>query len=124
MARREFSRKVMAAAFARAEGYCEATLTDGERCPVKLMPGWFEYDHRIPDALGGEPTLENCVVTCRGCHKAKTFRADIPAVAKMKRQRDKHIGAMPRSRSSLRHPYLRKKMDGSVVARAAPGGDR
>lgn len=110
--RQEFPRVVMRLAFERAKGHCE-------KCSAHLYAGKFQYDHVIADSIGGKPTLENCQVLCSACHGEKTAKLDTPRAAKTKRQGDKHIGAMPRSRSSLRHPYLRKKMDGSVVARAA-----
>ena len=96
MTRREFSRAVMAAAAERAKGHCE-------QCTRKLLSGDFHFDHVIPDALGGEPTLENCAVLCRSCHAAKTTKGDVPRIAKMKRQRAAHIG--------------RKRMNGEVERR-------
>ncbi len=87
--RREFPTKVKAAAFARADGHCEG-------CLGWLYIGKFHYDHRIPDALGGEPTLDNCVVLCVACHGEKTAKHDVPAIAKAKRREAKHIGAKPK----------------------------
>lgn len=85
--RREFPAKVRVAAFERAGGRCES-------CRVKLSPATgVEYDHRIPDAVGGEPIEANCVVLCRNCHGAKTATGDIPAIAKTKRIRNRHINA-------------------------------
>jgi hypothetical protein len=89
--RREFSKQVRRDAFARANGLCEGKPY-GERCPVKLTIGKFHYDHDIPDGLGGEPTLENCVVLCIACHKDKTTKRDVPTIAKAKRIADRHIG--------------------------------
>ena len=86
MTRRNFPDKVKAAAFERAKGRCE-------KCTAKLFVGKIHYDHRIPDAMGGEPTLGNCDVLCTACHSIKTTRADVPAIAKVKRIRAKHIGA-------------------------------
>ncbi len=112
MSRREFSAKVKVAAFQRANGHCE-------KCTAHLMPGRFAYDHVLPDALGGEPVLENCAVLCSACHGSKTASGDVPRIAKMKRQRAGHIGArttsrpMPGSRAS----GLRKRMNGEVVRR-------
>lgn len=83
--RREFPTKVMVAAFERAAGKCES-------CGARLSPGKFAYDHVIPDALGGSPTIENCAVLCSACHGAKTARQDVPQIAKMKRQRAVHLG--------------------------------
>ena len=111
--RREFSPKVKAAAFERANGHCE-------ECTAHLYPGRFAYDHVIPDALGGEPTLENCAVLCTACHGRKTAKGDVPRIAKAVREHQKHIGArksknpIPGSRSTR----FRKRMDGAVVIRS------
>lgn len=85
MTRREFTRKTKAEAFARAAGKCEI-------CTARLMPGKFRYDHRLPDALGGEPTLDNCVVQCLSCDAPKTAD-DVRRIRKADRQRDYHTGA-------------------------------
>lgn len=90
--RREFSKQVRRDAFARAAGHCEGRPYGGDRCPVKLQIGRFHYDHDIPDGLGGEPTLDNCVVLCIACHSDKTTKRDVPAIAKAKRISDKHLG--------------------------------
>lgn len=93
MSRREFSKAVKRAAFERAAGQCEGFLSGThERCPCKLTPGKFHYDHDLADWLGGEPTLENCVVLCIPCHHEKTAGCDIPAIAKAKRIRDRERG--------------------------------
>jgi 5-methylcytosine-specific restriction enzyme A len=89
--RREFSKQVKRAAFERAGGYCEGKPY-GQRCGAKLHVGKFHYDHDIPDALGGEPVIENCVCLCVACHKDKTGKQDIPAIAKTKRIQDRHRG--------------------------------
>jgi 5-methylcytosine-specific restriction protein A len=107
--RREFSAKTKVAAYERSQGRCEA-------CALPLQTGRFHYDHVIPDGLGGEPVLENCMVLCTACHGAKTAGADVPRIAKMKRQKAKHLGAkttarpMPGSRAS----GMRKRMSGKV----------
>lgn len=86
MARREFPRKIKAAAIARAAGHCE-------RCSAVLKPGEAEVDHILPDILGGEPTLANAQVLCRVCHAEKTA-TDIRRTRKADRQRDRHTGAI------------------------------
>lgn len=96
-ARREFSRKVRAAAHLRSGGCCEA-------CGARLKLGEGEYDHVLPNELGGEPTLENCKLICRVFHKAKTAD-DIRRIRKADRQRDRHTGAMKRSSKPM--PYGR-----------------
>lgn len=105
MSRREFSKRVMRDAFLRAGGRCE-----GDGCGARLTPGKFAYDHIIPDALGGEPTLDNCQVLCRACHKEKTGKADIPRIAKTKRISDREKG-IRRPRTITRW----RRFDGSVV---------
>jgi 5-methylcytosine-specific restriction protein A len=84
--RREFPAKVRVAAFERAAGQCE-------KCTARLVVGKFAYDHVIADALGGEPTLENCAVLCDSCHGEKT-PSDTTAAAKVKRIRAKQVAGI------------------------------
>jgi 5-methylcytosine-specific restriction protein A len=84
--RREFSKKVMGQAALRANGQCE-------KCSARLLSGGFHFDHVIPDALGGEPTLANCQVLCKACHQGKTSKEDVPRIAKTERMRLKFTGA-------------------------------
>src|SRR4051812_10799082 len=96
MSRREFSRKIMAAAALRARG-------DFEIWPCRLGGGGVYYDHRVPDALGGEAPLDNCQVLCRSCHGSKTTKRDIPTISKSKRNFNKAHGIKkPRSLRSWR----------------------
>lgn len=107
----EFSKAVKAAAAMRAAGNCE-------QCTRKLMTGDYHFDHDIPDALGGEPTLENCRVLCRSCHKVKTSMEDVPRIAKSKRVRRRHIGIRKRSAFACsKDSPFRKKINGQVVRR-------
>jgi 5-methylcytosine-specific restriction protein A len=113
--RREFPAKVKVAAFERSKGLCE-------KCGARLAPGNVEYDHGLANWLGGEPTLENCVVLCRNCHRGpgqKTAQ-DIKVIARAKRLKQGHIGAKPPSRNPLpggRASGLKRKVGGSVVRR-------
>lgn len=107
--RREFSAKVLVAAFERAKDHCEG-------CGAFLFAGKFAYDHVIPDALGGEPTLSNCQVLCVACHGAKTAGADVPRIAKARRQHIKHIGAKKPS-GWLASRLWKRKVNGEVVPR-------
>lgn len=110
--RREFSAKTKVAAYERSQGRCEG-------CGAALQVGRFHYDHVIPDALGGEPTLENCEVLCRPCHDSKTHKHDVPRIAKTVRQMKAHIGAKTPKRiwPGGRNSPLRKKLNGTVVRR-------
>lgn len=111
MSRREFPAKVKVAAFQRANGHCE-------KCGTYIIAG-AQYDHRIPDALGGEPTLENCVCLCAKCHRSKTSTVDVPMIAKAKRIEAKRVGAK-KSKNPLpgsRATRWKRKIDGSVVRR-------
>lgn len=98
--RREFPQSVRKAAFARC---CRQCLVPGvinvpgvpqcENCGNELRSGNIEYEHIVPDALGGEPTLENCGVWCRvPCSSAKTAKQDIPVIAKADRVTKKNFG--------------------------------
>lgn len=86
MPRREFPRKIRAAAIARAAGRCE-------KCRAALKKGEAEVDHILPDVLGGEPILANAMVLCTACHAEKTA-ADVRRARKADRQRDKASGAI------------------------------
>lgn len=104
--RREFSAYTKAQAALRAGGRCES-------CTARLGDGGFHYDHIIPDAIGGEPTLDNCQVLCLTCHRAKTTKHDIPRAAKTKRQHRGHVNAKRGGRSAWSR--LRRKFDGTVI---------
>lgn len=111
MPRREFPAKVKAAAFQRADGRCE-------KCGARLYVGKFHFDHRIPDALGGEPTLANCEVLCTACHGEKTATKDAPTLAKTKRIARRHLGirkaaSFPGGRGSK----WKRTVDGRTVLR-------
>lgn len=113
MTRHEFPRKVKVAAFEQSGGLCD-------KCTAELFPGNIEYDHRVPVAMGGESTLENCEVLCKSCHKAKSAGADIPNIARAKRREAKHIGAKARSARPLpggKGSKWKKKLTGEVVPR-------
>jgi 5-methylcytosine-specific restriction protein A len=89
--RREFSNYVKAQAAIRANGKCE-------QCTARLLTGGYHYDHITADALGGEPTIDNCQVLCKACHGLKTTKADVPNIARAKRRERKHQGIKPKSR--------------------------
>lgn len=109
--RTEFPAKVKAHAALRANGHCE-------ECTRRLIAGDFHYDHEIPDALGGEATLENCRVLCRACHVNKTATADIPRIAKANRNFRKSRGIKRASKFlTARTGPFKKKMNGEVCKR-------
>ncbi|MGY2995492.1 HNH endonuclease [Mesorhizobium sp. URHB0026] len=97
MARKEFPRKVKAAAIARAAGHCE-------RCKAVLKAGGAEVDHILEDALGGEPVLANAQVLCRPCHSEKTAER-IVKIRKADRARDKFSGAIRPKQSIKSAPF-------------------
>lgn len=102
--RREFPKAIKRDAFLRAAGKCEDV-----NCGARLTVGKFHYDHDIPDAQGGEPTLDNCRVLCTACHSVKTRTIDVPAIAKTKRIRDRAKG-IKRPRTMTRW----RRFDGSI----------
>lgn len=113
MTRREFSRSVKLAAFKRADGRCE-------ECTAYLVPGRFEYDHDLADGLGGEPTLENCIVRCDSCHVRKTASEDVPRMAKADRARRKIMDGEKRTTRPIpgsKASGWRKRMNGQVERR-------
>ena len=103
MPRTEFSNKVKTHAAIRANGHCEI-------CTRKLLTGDFHFDHEIPDGLGGKADVSNCRVLCRSCHKNKTTQADVPRIAKAKRNyRASHGIKKARSITAWR------RFDGTIV---------
>ena len=83
MPRRNFSPATKRAAHKRSAGNCES-------CGLPHH-NLVEYDHDREDTFGGEPTIENCVVMCVGCHKSKT-KKNVSIIAKSNRVRDKNHG--------------------------------
>lgn len=120
MPRREFSIKVRREAVKRSGMKCEAIGADyglepGYRCMGDLGSG-FDYDHIIPDSIGGDPTLENCAVVCKRCHGIKTATLDTPRAAKTKRQADKARG--------IRKPSTFRKLPAGTRYEQGPHGLR
>jgi 5-methylcytosine-specific restriction endonuclease McrA len=109
--RREFTRTIKAAAALRSDRHCES-------CTALLAAGQYHYDHIIPDAMGGEPTLENCQVVCKACHSIKTGKHDVPQIAKAKRRERARFGIRKRSTFACsRDSKFKKKLDGTVERR-------
>jgi 5-methylcytosine-specific restriction endonuclease McrA len=97
MSRTEFTRKTKQEALKRSGLRCEASgprygFEEGQRCNCHLSLG-VQYDHAVPDALGGDNSLENCLAICVQCHKLKT-KNDIRQIRKSDRQRDKAVGVI------------------------------
>jgi 5-methylcytosine-specific restriction protein A len=105
--RREFTAKVKVAAFERSRGHCET-------CGARLLIGKIQYDHVIADALGGEPTLENCAVLCDSCHGIKT-PSDTTAAAKVKRIRAKQVAGI--KKRGWPKSKWKRKVDGTTELR-------
>lgn len=119
MARREFSRKIKNEALRRAGMKCEATgpafgFKEGQRCNCSLSLG-VQFDHILPDQLGGEPTLENCQALCVQCHKFKS-RDDIKRIRKSDRQRDKGNGVV-RPKGQIKSPGFAKSSKSANASR-------
>ena len=87
MTRKNFPKSVMLACIKRASrgdvAFCELCGAMAKR---------FQVDHIDPDALTGQPTLENAQLACIPCHKEKTA-LDVAAIAKAKRREAVHLGA-------------------------------
>ena len=119
MLRREFSKAVLRAAFARADGRCEGVRTDGSRCLCTLQVGRFHYDHIVPAALTEDASLNNCQVLCRPCHAAKTV-VDVGVIARVRRLRDRHVGIVDPDRRPFpggRASPFKRLIGGGVIRR-------
>lgn len=94
--RAEFPTAVKRAAFRRC---CRDGTPYCEGCGIELKPGNIEYEHVVPDGLGGTNTLDNCKVYCRkSCARRKTDDEDNPRMAKADRVLRKTYGLAPRGR--------------------------
>lgn len=112
MSRQEFSRKTKAQGFLRCAGACE-------ECGARLVPGKFAYHHIKEANDGGAPTLENLRVLCDPCHAPLTARY-VQETRRAERQRDRYIGAFPKSARPLpcgKTSPFKKKFSGEVVRR-------
>jgi 5-methylcytosine-specific restriction endonuclease McrA len=112
----EFSAKVKLAAWERSGGQCEC----GNCAGAKIVPGdGPEYDHRVEAALGGDGSLENCIVSSARCHRSKTS-ARAPVIAKARRLEKKQANLRPARKALIpgsKGTRYRKKLDGSVERR-------
>ena len=110
MSRQEFSKATKLAAFQACDGHCQ-------KCTARLVVGRIEYHHDKECAFGGQATLENCIVLCRGCH-AEITGERAAVIAKSNRTRDKHLGIRHRSSfATNRDGAFKKKMSGEVIRR-------
>lgn len=115
MKRQAIPKKLRAQCFALAGGKCEM-------CSVKLTGRW-DCDHATAHFYTGAHDVENLQALCTACHKTKTL-IDMGHIAKVRRQaretgqqarRDRRGHGLIQSRGFSK--TLRKRMDGSVVAR-------
>ncbi|MBN8979428.1 MAG: hypothetical protein J0I08_23465 [Rhizobiales bacterium] len=107
--RQEFPLRIRKLAFVRCcRNGSKPGIPQCENCGNVLRPGNIEYEHLIPDGLGGEPTLENCGVWCRvPCSKSKTFSEDNPRMAKADRVLRKSYG-LTSKRQQIKSAGFRK----------------
>lgn len=117
--RQNFKKAVREAALDRAKERCEGELPNGTRCPCAIPPGGRIFDHVIPDANGGRPTLDNCQVLCLACDRAK-YAADRRAIDRTRRQGERHAGTKAPSRPMPGSTFFRtsRGLDGQVRDRA------
>lgn len=92
----EFSKKVRAEAFARANGHCE-------KCAMRLKVGEGEFDHILAFWLSRDSSLENCQLLCVPCHRGEGAKTadDQRTISKVKRIKAKHDGTWKRNGPKL-----------------------
>jgi 5-methylcytosine-specific restriction endonuclease McrA len=111
MSRRRLSPAERVAIFNRAYGFCHICKEH-----IGLAERW-DVEHVVALALGGtEAKMDTNLQPAHArCHAPKTVE-DFGRIAKAKRVEARHLGAA-KPRSSLSHPTLKRKLDGSVVPR-------
>lgn len=72
----------------------------------------WTVEHLRALGLGGGDTDDNCGPAHEACRRKKD-KADVAGISKAKRNKIRHLG-IKKPKSSLSHPYLRKRMDGSI----------
>jgi len=111
--RKRITTKMRVEIFERENGICHF-------CNLKVQSGEeWDVSHEIPLEIGGEDGGTNLRVAHRVCHRVHTSKVDIPRIAKTKRMKAKHLGAV-RSKTPLpagKWSKWKKKMDGSIVLR-------
>ena len=85
--RRRISARSRAALFERERRLCH--LCGGL---VHAGEAW-DVSHEIPLACGGPDDETNWKVAHRKCHRKHTAKVDAPMIAKVRRQRQTHMGA-------------------------------
>jgi 5-methylcytosine-specific restriction protein A len=114
MKRVRITAKMRADIFLRHGGLCHL-------CSMKVIPGEeWDVSHDIPLEAGGKDDESNWLVAHRKCHRVHTSKVDMPLIAKVKRVRQKHLGANLKSKNPLpgsKSSKWKRKMDGTVVRR-------
>lgn len=88
--RTKLTRKQIAELFLRQDGRCPLC---GQKLQTKgHEPVEFNDEHMLARWRGGSEATSNRALVCRPCARGKTSE-EAPELAKMKRVRDKHIGA-------------------------------
>lgn len=108
--RRSISSTERARLFALHGGICHLC---GEK--IDGVRERWEVEHVIPWALTRDDSDENRRPAHVACHRAKTHD-DAADIAKAKRREAKHLGFYRPARP-MRHPTLKRKINGTVVAR-------
>lgn len=92
----EFSVRVRKAAWDRAQGRCECGCGRAFGKHPKERP---EYHHRLAAYLGGEPTVENCLVVRWDCHRLLTDGQQ-PVFSKVRRE-EKRVTGTERKKAKI-----------------------
>ena len=102
MTRREFPTRIKVAVIKRATVdnviFCEKCGALAKR---------FQIDHIRPDAMLGEPVLENAMLICEPCYGVKNPQ-DTRQAAHAKRREAKHIGAARPKQKILSAGFVKK----------------
>jgi 5-methylcytosine-specific restriction endonuclease McrA len=116
MSRREFSVAVKKAAYARSGGICECGCGQPFSDHPKERP---QYDHELPDFLGGTNDLENCKAIRTSCHIVKTFGDDMTKIKKVRRGQKDRLNITPHKPqiAGSKGGKWKRKINGQAVLR-------
>lgn len=108
MTRRSLSPMARLKIFENNKGVCHL-------CERKIQPGEkWDVSHDRPLGLLGEDGGDNLKVAHEDCHDVQTREIDVPAIARAKRRKAKHIGI---KKASTWPKKYRRKVSGETVLR-------
>lgn len=115
--RREFTKSIKVQVVRRAT---RGTVVYCESCNMPAKK--FQIDHRIADAIGGKPVIENAELICEACYTVKNPE-DTRKAAKTKRMEARNIGIKSVALRPIQSPGFAKS-ENTKIGKLLPARKR